>query len=484
MPDACVRVAVRPDLYADSVTLLHVTSAVKGLSGVQEAAIVVGTPVNRELLERLDLLQDEVPSGPNDLVMAVRADDAASAEAALRQAEALLARGVSAPLSGGEVAARSLRSARQRLPEAKLAVISVPGPYAAAEAHQALSDGLHVFLFSDNVPMDEEVRLKERARQQGLLLMGPDCGTAILGGVGLGFANMVRRGRVGLVGASGTGLQELSVLLHQAGEGISQAIGTGSRDLRAEVGGVTTLQALELLADDPETERIVLVSKPPDPEVASAVLEAAATTGKPVVACLLGVPVAAPPGVVVVDTLEEAAGWTPSGQGGMPHWSVRPQPWLGHASPPVGSRAPVLGLYCGGTLAEEARLVLGGGTFVDLGDDRYTQGRAHPIIDPTLRTRAIREAGADPSVEVLLLDVILGFAAHPDPASVIAPAVRESIQRAAEDGRHLSVLAHIVGTDGDPQGLDQQVATLRAAGVELQPSNAALARRLPSISSR
>jgi succinyl-CoA synthetase alpha subunit len=341
-------------------------------------------------------------------------------------------------------------------------VISVPGPYAAAEARQALAEGMHVFLFSDNVSLEDEIELKQRARDQGLLVMGPDCGTAILNGVGLGFANVVRRGRIGLIGASGTGIQEVSCLLDRAGAGISHAIGTGGRDLHEQVGAITTLQALDLLSADPGTDSIVLISKPPAPAVAHTVLEAAAHIGKPVVACLLGAALEPPAGVQVATNLYQAARLAAPNAA----WSS-----IGPESLPKLRRHEgqdqVRALYCGGTLCEEAELAVGhdgGHQFIDFGDDRYTRGRAHPMIDPTLRNQAIASALHDPAVAVLLLDVILGYGAHADPAGALAGAVCDA-------GRSVAVVAHVVGTTGDPQGLARQEQTLREAGVELFGSN-------------
>src|SRR5712692_906807 len=286
--------AVRRNAYADSVTLLQISAELASLAGVLDAALVMASDLNRQLLSDSGLLVGDAPTaGANDLVIAVRAATESAAAAALQQAEALLA-GRRRGGTSGEPSSnppRSLRSAHRADPEANLALVSVPGPYAAGEARQALADGLHVFLFSDNVSIEDEIDLKRIAQGKQLLVMGPDCGTAILNGVGLGFANVVRRGRIGLIGASGTGIQEVTSLLHEAGEGISHAIGTGGRDLSAQVGGSTTLQALELLRDDPATEVIVIVSKTSEPAVGERVLCAAAETGKPVVACLLGAPI-------------------------------------------------------------------------------------------------------------------------------------------------------------------------------------------------
>jgi FdrA protein len=460
-----VQTLVRPNTYLDSLTLLRVSASVAGLPRVLDASLVMGTPLNLEVLRESGLLADSVSAGPNDLVLAVRAEDPAAAEAALQEAERLLAadRGRRNEVgTSGEEPPRSLRGAHRRAPDATLAVISVPGPFAAAEAHQALADGLHVFLFSDNVALEDEIALKQRASAAGLLVMGPDCGTTIINGVGLGFANQVRRGNVGLVGASGTGLQEVSVLLHQAGLGVSHAIGTGSRDLHARVGGPTTLQALRLLAEDPTTTSIVLVSKPPAAEVAERILHAAAETGKPVIACLLGVQLEPPAGVRLAQTLAEAASLV----AGQPTAPAR-------GAPASVSGSLVAGLFCGGTLAQEADLILGDvpHTVEDFGEDRYTQGRLHPMLDPTLRNHAILGAAARPEVRAVLLDVILGHGAHPDPAGVVAPTIRQALQQRPE----LQVLVHLLGTDLDPQPLAAQAEQLRAAGADLYPSNAAAA---------
>jgi FdrA protein len=470
----CSASAVRRNAYVDSVTLLQVSAEMSALAGVLDAALVMASDLNRQLLSDSGLLVgDALTAGANDLVIAVRAADDAAAASALQQAEALLTGRRRGGKSGEPSSSppRSLRSAHRADPDANLALVSVPGAYAAGEARQALADGLHVFLFSDNVSIEDEIDLKRFAQGENLLVMGPDCGTAILNGIGLGFANVVRRGRIGLVGASGTGLQEVTSLLHQAGEGISHAIGTGGRDLHAAVGGITTRQAIELLRDDPQTQTIVLVAKPSAPDVAERVLRAAADTGKPVVACLLGADLQPPTGVQLARNLYQAARLAASSES---TWSG-----VAHSDLPRirlrEGQHQVRGLFCGGTLCEEAEAAMGravdGHQFIDFGADEYTRGRAHPMIDPTLRNRAIIEAGTDPRVAVLLLDVILGLGSHPDPAGATVPAIREALARAAADGRELAVLAHVVGTDLDPQRLGGQEAILRSAGVHLLGSN-------------
>jgi FdrA protein len=393
------------------------------------------------------------------------------------------------------------------VPEANLALISVPGPFAAAEAGKALALGLHVMLFSDNVAIEDEIRLKKRGLARGLLVMGPDCGTAYVNGIPLGFANAVPRGRVGLVAASGTGLQQVAVLLAARGEGISQAVGVGGRDMSEAVGGVMTLAALEALGADAPTELIVVIGKPPAERVRVRVEDTLAGIGKPAVVALLGpdLETRETGRIRIVADLEAAAEASVAMLAGRP---FRPRAFSAAAetmtaaveyqrrSLAPGQRA-VRGLYAGGTLAHEAALILaslvgpvngnvGGGTeagrassphrVLDLGADEYTLGRAHPMIDPTARVAHVLEAGRDPEVAVLLIDVVLGHGAAADPAGDIAPAVEAARATARAQGRGLGVVATVVGTAGDPQGLAGQVARLEAAGAWVLPSNAQAAR--------
>ncbi|HEY7067797.1 MAG TPA: acyl-CoA synthetase FdrA [Chloroflexota bacterium] len=486
-----VRARIEKDTYADSVRLMQIAQALRGMPGVQAADVLMGTAANQESLRVGGLLAEEAErAGPSDLLLCVRAADAAAAASALDAALALL-RGQGAAPRFGEAAPRSLRAAIAGAPAANLAVVSVPGAYAALEAEEALRAGLHVFLFSDNVPLDAEVRLKTLADERELLLMGPDCGTSIIGGVGLGFANAVRPGRVGIVGASGTGIQQVSCLLDEAGVGVSQAIGTGGRDLAEAVGGRTTRRALALLAADPATRVLVLVSKPPSPPVARAVLAAAAAGGKPVVACLLGAaPGELPAGVTWARTLAEAADAAAALAVGRPAAAGEAVPG---APATAGAGTSLRGLFAGGTLAQEALLLLrerlgavgsnldgsepgsAPHLVIDYGDDEYTRGRPHPMIDNGLRTEALAAAARDAAVGVVLLDVVLGYGAHPDPAGELAPAIERARTTARAAGRALAVVVSLCGTAGDPQGLAAQRRRLEAAGAEVHTRNAAAA---------
>lgn len=459
--------AVRRNSYFDSIDLMRVAEQARQLAGVAEVAVVMGTPDGRSMLREAGMWPAEAPeAGPSDLLVSVRAISESVANRALASVEELLSAGRDAARVSADILPRTTASAARRNRVASVALVAVPGAYAAIDAHQALSAGLHVFLFSDGVSLEDEVALKRRARERGLLVMGPECGTAIINGVGLGFANRVRRGPIGVVGASGTGIQELTSLIHRFGSGISHAIGTGGRDLHAAVGGLTTLQALAALGANAETHVLLVVSKPPSPEAADAVLRAAVATGKPVVACLLGYVGTTPPGVRTAPTLEEAATLAAGLAGAGGRALERPG---GAVS---GARGAIFGAYSGGTLCDEARRIVGsapGHRFVDFGGEEYTRGRPHPIIDPSQRNAAIAAAGDDLSLGVLLLDLVLGDCAHADPAGALRPALAEA--RARRRGRDLAVVAHVVGTDQDPQGLGRQEEELRKLGAVVCASN-------------
>ncbi len=223
-------------------------------------------------------------------------------------------------------------------------------------------------LFSDNVSLDDEVKLKRQGHEKGLLVFGPDCGTAVINGAALGFANVVRRGPVGILGASGTGIQEICVLVDRLGSGISHAIGTGGRDLSIEVGASTTLRCIDLLEADERTRVIVVTSKPPDPRVATRVLERLARCRKPVVVNFLGGDAAGVASTPIhwASTLEEAADIAvrlETGQGrGTSSGAADLAALIGQAEQEAAKMAPnqkyLRGLFSGGTLGYEALLVL------------------------------------------------------------------------------------------------------------------------------
>jgi len=470
-----IKYDVRRGAYYDSVVLMQLQRGLIGLAGVLDAGVVMATPANRDLLAANNLLPNSINASPDDMLIVVKAENDPSATEAMNQIDVLLARRRSSVSQ--DFRPRSLNAAAKQLPEANWVLVSVPGRYAANVAREALELGKHVFLYSDNVSLEDEIALKKTAREKGLLVMGPDCGTAIINGIGLGFANHVRRGPIGLVGASGTGLQAVTTHIHNLGGGISHAIGTGGRDLKSEVGAITAHQALDLLARDSETEIIVLISKPPAPDVATKLLAAAKSTGKPVVIDFLGYP---PPARKIgnlhfATSLSEAAAMATQSVGVRNSDSEnQPLPILNYY---------LRGLFSGGTLAYETMLGLQATlpslysnvaitenqnlkdplhsechTIIDLGDEFFMVGRLHPMIDNDLRIRRMRQEAADPEVGIILLDIVLGEGSHVDPASELAPVIKEV------HNQKIEVVAIVIGTDDDPQNLQSQIEKLKEAG--------------------
>jgi FdrA protein len=491
-------VEVRRGAYYDSVSLMQVSKAVRGAPGVSAAVVAMATDLNTDLLAGMGFVVDEAV-GPNDLLVAIRGVDESAIDAGFSALDAALAAlkaaGASAGGFGEAPPPRTLGAAVART-GANLALISVPGANAFVDAMDAVTSGVSVVLFSDNVGVEQEIALKNAAVAAQVLVMGPDCGTAVVAGVALGFANVVRAGSVGLVAASGTGAQQVMCLLEAAGVGMSHCLGVGGRDLSAAVGGRSTRQALAALAADPSTESIIVVSKPPAAEVLDAVRDYAATLGKPVHWATLG------HGRPDLTTAVETALATSAD--GIPVWPR----WL--AAAPDESAELVVGclrgLFCGGTLADEAMIVagellgpirsniplspelaLGPGLrspshlVIDFGDDALTRGRPHPMIDPSLRLERIAVEGDDPTCGVLLLDLVLGFGSHPDPAGELAAAIDSARTAAAAGGRELPVAVSLVGTENDPQGLGACARTLHAGGASVFVSNAQATRHALSL---
>jgi FdrA protein len=479
--------AVRRGFYLDSVALMRLSREIAAMAGVEDAALMMATPANKRILADAGLLAGEGEAATaNDLVLAVRATTDAAAEAALTAAGATLDNARATARTASAHNPRSLRTALDAQSEATLALISVPGDYATGEARKALRAGLDVMIFSDNVPLAEEVALKREAKALNRLVMGPDCGTAIIGGVPLAFANRVPRGDIGVIGASGTGTQEVTCLIAQGGRGISQAIGVGGRDLSREVGAMTTLAAIDLLDADAATRHIVLISKPPHPEVARKVLERVGASRKPFTVCFLGAGHITLPGNARAASTLRAAAECALGEPVAQH-----DPGIGQMPKP--RPGAILGLYSGGTLGAEAQLILLGGgravasnapvpgagelqdaeasidRIIDLGDDQFTRGRPHPMIDPAVRIDRLRAALADISLSTVLLDVVIGFGAHADPAGQITDIV------GVFAGNRPHVVASVTGTEADPQVRSRQVAKLQASGVLVAPSNAGAA---------
>jgi FdrA protein len=502
---------VLPSIYRDSVWLMHLSHTLEGLPGVQRVAVMMGTPHNKAVLQQAGLLTAEGEAGrADDLLVCVQAETPAAATKAVREATTRVTQQQARVGTAREAAPRTLETALRHLPDANLACISVPGEYAVHEARKALRHGLHVFLFSAHVDLEAEVELKTLAAQQGLLVMGPDCGTAVLNGIPLGFANHLPRGPVGLIAASGTGLQQVSCLLARQSIGVSQAIGVGGRDVHARVGGHSMRAALQALAQDTDTRVLVLIAKPPAPNVATRLAQEAAQIGKPCVLAFVGgtaLPREAD-GVYAAATLEEAAliagalahgAPLPTGTPALPVPLIAVVRTARTALQP-GQRL-VHALYCGGTLAYEALGLLRGalGTVVsnldhtlgtapeaahavlDLGAEEFTQGRPHPMIDPSMRRQYLLEAARNPAVAVVLCDVMLGWGAHPDPAGALVVAWQEAQAAAQAVGRTLVGIAHVCGAPDDPQGFELQCQILHDQGMILADSNAQAVRLAAAV---
>jgi len=504
---------IEKEHYYDSVTMMKVTSEISAMPGIKQAAVAMGTPLNKKFM--VDVGFDEgklAEATSNDLVIAIEAIDEGSLNAALAKTEELLSS--TSHIKQVATFPRTLDSALVEMPDANMVCISVPGQYAKREAIKSLERGLNVFLFSSDVLGSDEVELKRKAEERGLLVMGPDCGTAIINGVALGFGNAVRKGRIGVVSASGTGAQEVTTLVHKMGFGISHVIGTGSNDLSREVGGITTIRGLKLLSSDPGTDVIILIAKSVDPKIADIVLETAGNCGKPIIVNFLGSEhkYRRWGNLTPCSTLEETAVEACKAVSGRKISIERPdlfalarREW-GRLS---DRQEYVRGLYSGGTLCYEAQKVLlpvfgkvysnvpirpqdrlqgmarsRQNTCIDMGTEEFVRGRAHPMIDFTLRKTRIKKEAEDPEVAVILLDVVLGYGANPDPAGELVPVVSATRESLAAEGRDVSFVASIVGTDLDPQNVLEQEKKLTEAGVAVLPSNAQAARFAAMVAKR
>lgn len=472
---------VRRRRYVDSVSLMRVAKRLTEGAGVADAAAMMATPANRRSMRAAGFAVPD-DADPDDLVITVRADSIEHADLALARVDALLATGPT-----DDAAPRTVDAALELHPDLNLVAISLPAGPALAEARRALAHGLHVFLFSSGIGLEDELALKQDAERRGLIVMGPDCGTSIIAGAGLGFANAVRPGPIGVIGAAGTGVQAITTLVHERGSGISHAIGTGGRDLTDAIGGITTFAALRALDDDPTTDLIVLVAKSIGTEVHRRLLDTTARMTTPVLTCLL----AAAGGDA--STLRDAAdlalegispgSFTLETGGAALDRSVLPLRW--------GPRQRTIrGVFAGGSFCAEAQAILqdrgapvttqapsidgdpGVHHLLDMGAEEHTTGRPHPMIDPGLRRAQITDAGNDPRVAVLLLDIVLGYGAASDPAGDLADVIIAARTHARLEGRPLLVLASICGTDLDPQGADAQRKTLTDAGVVILPTSA------------
>lgn len=510
---------IRENAYYDSVTLMVISSKITSIEGIKNAAVMMGTDHNKDLMKNSGLLLTENENAhTSDLIIGIIGENQESIDLAIATIDEHL-NNKNTITSDDEIRVNTLDTAIKRVPDLNFAVISVPGKYAKAEALKALNNNLNVLLFSDNVSIEEEIELKDIAIEKNLLMMGPDCGTAIINGTSLGFANGVNRGNIGLIAAAGTGLQEVTSLIHRLGGGISQALGTGGRDLKDEIGGRMMLLGLDALVADEDTDVIVIVSKPPAKKVMEKVLDRIRGIDKPIITCFLGgdTNIVKASGGIPTETLEDAAHIAVMiSEGKNPEFifltmneeevkNIIKKETLNFSD----KQKYIKGLFSGGTLCYESILIMNDllgdvysnvslkeefslkdpeksiqNTFLDMGEDYFTDGMPHPMIDTRLRFERIKREAKDPETALILLDIVLGYGSNEDPAGALLPAIQEAKDLAEKEGRYLSVVASICGTDKDPQNIEEQTKKLKDAGVIIMPSNAQAARMAAFIVSR
>jgi FdrA protein len=504
------KTVLKHNLYFDSVSLMKISGQVSALAGVKEVMVGMGTELNKELLQNMGLLNGDMKkAAPNDLLIGILAETGEAVDRALEEIEKSFDKKNKPAKSGSARKFQTIQQVADLNDGYNMAVVSVPGMYAAHECKTALNNNMHVFLFSDNVTVEEEIDLKDLALKKKLLMMGPDCGTAIINGVPLGFANRVGRGDIGIVAASGTGLQHVTTLIDHMGGGITQAIGTGGRDLSEKVGARTTLAALDALKDDPNTRVVVILSKPPAPGVANKVLDKAKNLGKPVVLCLFGQDKIEGLGAInqcldIEETAAKAVSLSLSRDVEFHDVYIKKEAVDEFLKTRPAGQKYIRGIFGGGTLCDETMITFRrnhkafrsnipisdnelladihkseGNTFIDMGDDYFTRGKPHPMIDPSLRNKRIVQEALEPDTAAILIDIVLGHGSHPDPAGVALIAVNEA-KKSLKD-RKILWLASVVGTKDDPQNYREQINKLLDAGFIVSESNVRLARLAASI---
>lgn len=491
---------IEKNRYYDSVFLMKIARKLAQADDVENASIGMGTPLNKETITDLGLNTEDMGSaGPNDLIIAIKAKDKNACDNAKEEFTRLVNEKNSSSLKNGY---RSISSAKNAVADSNLAIISVAGKYAAIEAKRALMNDMNVFMFSDNVDISEEVELKKLAKEKGKFMMGPGCGLSFINGVAIGLCSMVNRGDIGIAGASGSGIQEVMILLHRNGFGISHAIGTGGRDMSDEVGGITMIQSIKALDVDEGTKVIALISKPPAKSAFINVIEAIKKCSKPVVVHFLNGDnaILKENGILYGETFDETAKMLMELSCGHKVEVKKIFENELNIAEEIKKFAPsqkyFRAILCGGSLTDETlilwnkkgkdlysnvaidkKLMLSDpfvsykNSIIDIGDEAFTKGRAHVAIDPTARVNRFIKEARDKETAIIYLDFLLGYALHSDPATVMAEAIIKEKENAKKEGRHLLVIATICGSDMDPQDFEKQAKILKDAGVILLDTN-------------
>lgn len=497
-----IRTIIKKNTYFDSVSLMALSTRANNIEGIKRVNVSMGTSMNKDVLKNVGLYTVDVEeAGKGDIMIVLESEEGYDLDELVEKVQDAMTRKTETQ-ENIDIMYSSVEAATEDNEGINIAVVSVPGEYATRVARKALRQGIHVMIFSDNVSLEDEISLKKEAHEKGLLMMGPDCGTVIINGKGLGFANEVRRGNIGIVAASGTGAQEVSVRVHDFGGGISQLIGTGGRDLSAEVGGIMMLDGIRALENDDETKVIVLVSKPPSKEVAAKIYEEVKNSSKPIVICFIGgnQEEIEACGAHYGKTTKQAA-LKAVVLSGIPEETINKRslnlPLIDEIKAKLNmEQTYIRGLFCGGTICDEVATLVKEKypsvysniskdpkykldnlseskehTFIDFGDDMFTQGKPHPMIDPSLRLERIVEEAKDPQVGVIAIDIILGYGSHKDPVEITLPAIKEAKAIAKKEGRHLEILAFVLGTELDTQVFELQVEKLMNEGVTISSSS-------------
>lgn len=477
---------VKRNTYQDSVNLMLLSSKLSSMDGVSKVSIMMGTPANKDIFKNTNMYSVEFDTAnPNDICIAVESEDSSMVSVVELELDKFISELSLSSRGSNIIKVRSLDTAIKKMDNTNLALVSIPGEYVFDEGNRLLDKGLNLFIFSDNVSMEEERKLKDKANEKGLIVMGPDCGTGIISNTPLAFANVVNKGNIGVVGASGTGIQEVTSLITRLGGGISHAIGIGGRDLALEIGGISAMKALELLEYDDSSELIVFISKPPAKEVKEKIVSKFKTMNKIVVALFLGDgQMEREDNVYFANTLEETA-----------YLSLYLSKKFGSSKNKLEkimgkleiikknpNQRQIHGYYGGGTLAGESKNILKEGMLnskhkiIDFGDDQYTKGRPHPMIDPTTRVEAVKNLKRLEDVAVVLLDNVIGYGSNTDMAGSLGPAIMEVNEYYKDSGREIVFLASVCGTEMDKQVYSQQVRILEESGVLVLDSNASAAK--------
>ncbi|WP_284140868.1 MULTISPECIES: acyl-CoA synthetase FdrA [unclassified Virgibacillus] len=495
---------IKKNSYQDSVNLMLLTNAVSVIEGVNKIQIMMGTPANKDIFKGAGLYTEELEAAAaNDMCIVLDTDSEDKIDEVLKAVDDYLKNQAISKTGSEFETVRTWDRALKEMPDANLAVISVPGQSAADEAHKALDNGLNVFMFSDNVSFEDELALKQKAHDKGLLVMGPDCGTGIISSIPIAFTNVVKEGKIGIVGASGTGIQEVTTIIDRLGEGVVHALGTGGRDLSDKVGAITMMDGIRALENHSKTEVITIISKPPAKEVRDRVVQLLHSLSKPVVTIFLGEkPTQHEGNVYQAYTLEETARIAVDlarGNEIKEDYSKFDQDVTDVKLNP--EQTTIKGLYSGGTLAYEAATLISdalelkkgeaasegfvlranGHEVADLGDDVYTQGKPHPMIDPDTRVKFMEKAAADETTAVILFDVVLGYGSHEDMAGALLPSIQKIKANLEEQGRNIYFVATVCGTEQDPQSYKEQREKLAQAGVILRDSNNEAVRTALSV---